>query len=100
MLKKGGTVRESKMAKLPVFANEQEAADWFAANDTADYMSSLEVVKEKIPVRRTRSAEKPIDLRLPADQFEAIKKIAKREGIPYESLIRSWLLERLHREAR
>lgn len=88
------------MPKLPKFTSERQAADWFATHDTADYMDDLEVVQERIAVRRTRFAEKPIDLRLRADQVDAIKKVAKRKGIPYDALIRSWLLEKLRHEAR
>ncbi len=88
------------MSKIPLFTSEQEAADWFATHDTADYMEDLEEIKEHIPVRRTRFPEKPVGLRLRADQLQAIKQVAKRKGIPYETLIRSWLLEKLHQEAR
>ena len=87
------------MPKLPKFAKEQEAADWFATHDTAEYMDALEQVKEKIPVRRSQLESKPIDLRLRGDQLRAIKQVAKRKGIPFQALIKSWLLEKLHQEA-
>jgi predicted DNA binding CopG/RHH family protein len=99
MQRRKGIAGESRMPKLPAFASEQEVADWFATHDTADYMDDLEEVKERIPVRRTRFAEKPIGLLLRADQLEAIKKVAKRKDIPFETLIRSWLLEKLRQEA-
>ena len=87
------------MPKIPKFSDEKKAADWFAAHDTADYMDDLENVREKIPIRRTRFAEKSVGLRLRTDQLEAIKKVAKRKGVPYETLIRSWLAEKLRQEA-
>ncbi|CAG0945996.1 hypothetical protein ANRL1_02698 [Anaerolineae bacterium] len=87
------------MPKLAKWVSERQAADWFATHDTADYMDALQVVQERIAVRRTRFAEKPIDLHLRADEVDAIKKVAKRKEISYDTLIRSWLLEKLRQEA-
>jgi predicted DNA binding CopG/RHH family protein len=72
-----------QVSKLPTFATEKEAAQWFASHNTAPYMDELEKVKEKIPVRRTRPMKKPVDLRLRTDQLDAIKRTAKRRGMPY-----------------
>lgn len=87
------------MPKLPVFASEEEAAEWFATHDTARYMDDLEEVAEKIPVRRTRRPKKPVGLRLRVDYLEAIKQAAERKGIPYQTLIQMWLVEKLRKEA-
>ncbi len=84
------------MAKLPAFATEMEAAEWFATHDTAPYMLDLEVVAEKIAVRRTRLAKRSVGLRLRADYLDAIKLTAERRGIPYQALLQAWLIERLH----
>jgi predicted DNA binding CopG/RHH family protein len=82
-----------------VFATDEEAADWFATHDTAPYMDDLEEVTEKIPVRRSRPPKKPVGLRLRADYLEAIKQAAERKGIPYQTLIQMWLVEKLRQEA-
>lgn len=84
--------------KLPKFANERQAADWFATHDTAEYMDDLERVNEKILVRRTKLANKQVDLHLREDQLKAIQRVAKRKKIPVQALIRSWLLEKLRQE--
>ena len=86
------------MQKLPTFTTEKEAADWFATHDTSPYMDDLEKVKEKIPVRRTRSKES-IGLRLRREHLDAIKRAAKRKGVSYQTLIERWLAERLRQES-
>jgi predicted DNA binding CopG/RHH family protein len=50
-------------------------------------------------LRNTQYEIRPMGLPLRADQLEAIKKVARRKGIPFEALIRSWLLEKLRQEA-
>jgi predicted DNA binding CopG/RHH family protein len=87
------------MPKIPNFATEQEAAEWFAAHDTAPYMDELEEVKEQIPVTRSRPTKRPVGLRIRSDYLEAVKQVAERKGIPYQTLIQMWLVEKLRQEA-
>jgi predicted DNA binding CopG/RHH family protein len=87
------------MPELPEFESEAEAAEWFAAHDTAPYMDDLEEVREDVRVSRTRPTKKPVGLRLRPDYLEAIKRVAERKGIPYQTLIQMWLVEKLRQEA-
>jgi predicted DNA binding CopG/RHH family protein len=87
------------MPELPTFANEQEAAQWFATHDTSAYMDDLEEVSEPIRVVRSRPRKKPVGLRLRSDYLESIKQVAERKGIPYQTLIQLWLVEKLQQEA-
>lgn len=87
------------MPKIPNFADEQKAADWFAAHDTSPYMEELEKVDEPIPVLRSRPTKKPVGLRIRSDYLEAVKQVAESKGIPYQTLIQMWLVEKLRQEA-
>lgn len=87
------------MRVVPTFAGEQEAAEWFASHDTAPYMEDLEEVQENIPVVRSRPTRKPVGLRIRSDYLEALKRVAERKGIPYQTLIQMWLVEKLRQEA-
>jgi len=40
-----------------------------------------------------------VGLRLRVDHLEAIKKVAEHKGIPYQTLIQMWLVEKLRQEA-
>jgi len=87
------------MPKLPPFTSEEKAAKWFATHDTAPYMDEMEEVREKIQVVRSRPVKKPVGLRLRSDYLKAIKQVAERKGIPYQTLIQMWLVEKLRQEA-
>jgi hypothetical protein len=56
------------------FKNDRQAAARFATHDTAPYMDDLKEVPEKIQVRRTRPARKPVGLHLRSDYLQAIKQ--------------------------
>lgn len=87
------------MSKIPKFKNDKQAADWFSKHSTASVMDKLERVDEEIPVRRTHPPKKPVGLRLRPDYLKAIKQTAERKGIPYQTLIQMWLVEKLHQES-
>lgn len=84
---------------MPPFADERQAAEWFATHDTEPYMDEMEEVQELIPIVRSRPAKKPIGLRIRSDYLEAVKRVAERKGIPYQTLIQMWLVEKLRQEA-
>jgi predicted DNA binding CopG/RHH family protein len=88
------------MTKIPSFKTDAEAAEWFETHDTAPYMDDLEQVQERIQVTRTRERppRKAVGLRLRVDYLEAIKQVAERKGIPYQTLIQMWLVEKLQQE--
>jgi len=87
------------MTKLPEFKTDEEAATWFDQHDTAPYMDDLEEVDETFKVVRTRFVTKPVDVRLRADYLAAIQELAERKGVPYQSLVQTWLVEKLTQEA-
>ena len=39
-----------------------------------------------------------VSLRLPAEMLDAVKAIAARRHLPYQTMIRSWIGERLEQE--
>jgi len=88
------------MSQIPSFNTDKEAAEWFDTHDTAPYMDDLEQVQEHIQVVRTRKRppRKAVGLRLRVDHLEAIKQVAERKGIPYQTLIQMWLVEKLRQE--
>ena len=87
------------MPELPKFASDAEAADWFASHDTAPNMDGLAEDRDGAAVVRTHPRKKPVGLRLRPDCLEAIKRVAERKGIPYQTLVQMWLVEGLQREA-
>lgn len=84
--------------ELPKFSSEKELADWIAKHDTSEYMDDLEAAAEEIPVRRTALVNETLGLLLNPTELDAIKRIAERKGVPYRTLIQTWLIEKLQQE--
>ena len=88
--------------KIPVFRSDREAADYWAKHDSASHAKDLPAVTVKAspPLRRrvAARAKKPVTLRLEAGQIATAKRTAERMSIPYQTLLRMWIAERLARE--
>jgi hypothetical protein len=88
--------------KIPVFRSDREAADYWAKHDSASYAKDLPAVALKAsPALRRRvaaRAKKPVTLRLEEGQITAAKQAAQRMSIPYQTLLRMWIAERLAKE--
>ena len=81
--------------QLPPGLSPAEEARWW--DEHRDYWDAVEAVDERVgpsQVRRT----KPVNLRLPVKMINALKSTAARRAVPYQTLIRIWLRERLDAE--
>jgi predicted DNA binding CopG/RHH family protein len=86
--------------QFPKFSSEKEFIDWIDTHDTSEYMDSLEVVTEEIKVQRTRREKQSVGVDLNPGDLDEIKRVAKTKGIPYQTLIKNWLIEKLRQEAK
>jgi predicted DNA binding CopG/RHH family protein len=80
---------------LPSTLSPAAEARWW--DEHRDYWDTGETPDERIDpplVRRT----KPVNLRLPVEMINRLKGEAARRELPYQTLIRVWLKERLDTE--
>ncbi len=80
--------------KIPKFANEQEERRFWEQNDSADYLDWSEA--ESVVMPNLKPTTKTISLRLPQHLLDSIKAAANARDVPYQSLIKVWLQEKLH----
>lgn len=90
------TARSGARPSLPSGLSPADEARWW--DEHRDYWDVAAAPDERVEptsVRRT----KPVNLRLPVDMLERLKHEAARRSLPYQTLIRMWLKERLDAEA-
>jgi len=85
-----------KVRKVPNFRTESAERKFWASHDSTDY---LDWSKAR-PVRMTklRPTLKTISLRLPAALIAELKVLANRRDVPYQSLLKTFLAERVRQE--
>jgi predicted DNA binding CopG/RHH family protein len=84
------------MKKIPKFSTEDAERKFWAREDSAEYLDWSKAKKMVFP--RLKPSVKTISLRLPELMLEEIKLLANKRDIPYQSLIKIFLAERLDKE--
>jgi predicted DNA binding CopG/RHH family protein len=84
-----------RLKPLPRFASEaEERAFWEApGNDSTAYFDSSKSVRAVFP--NLKATTTSISLRLPDALLTHIKAMANRLDVPYQSLMKLWLAEKL-----
>jgi predicted DNA binding CopG/RHH family protein len=82
--------------KLPEFKNEQDERNFWAKADSTEYLDWSSGKRKKLV--RLKPTLRTISLRLPASMIEDLKVLAHRRDVPYQSLLKVFLAERLERE--
>lgn len=85
----------SKQTKaLPKFVNEAQERAFWETNDSTEYVDWSKAKKVVLP--NLKPTTKTISLRLPQHLLDSIKAAANARDVPYQSLIKVWLQEKLH----
>ncbi len=82
--------------KIPVFKNEEEERFFWEQNDSSDYIDWSEA--EEIIFSKLKPSTRTITIRLPELMIEELKLIANKRDIPYQSLLKIFLAERIETE--
>ena len=84
----------SKQLKpVPKFADEAEERLFWETHDSTEYMDWSKARKMVLP--NLKPTTKTISLRLPQHLLDSIKAAANARDVPYQSLIKVWLQEKL-----
>ena len=87
-----------KLKKIPKFKNEDEEREFWAKADSVDYVEWEKSKRVTFP--KLKPSTKTISLRLPETMLEEIKALANKRDVPYQSLIKIILKERIDAEFR
>lgn len=86
----------SKLKKIPKFKNEDEEVEFWAIHDATEYVDFSKAKKALFP--NLKPSTKTISIRLPESLIEHMKQLANKRDVPYQSLLKMFLAERIERE--
>jgi predicted DNA binding CopG/RHH family protein len=78
----------------PKFTSEQDERLYWESHDSTEHLDWSKAQKVTMP--NLRPSTKTISLRLPQHLLDSIKVAANSRDVPYQSLIKVWLQEKLH----
>ena len=84
---------KKKPKEIPHFNNEDEERDFWAKADTTDYMDWKTAKRVGFP--SLKPSTETISLRLPKGLLYNIKKMANKNDMPYQSMMKFILFEKI-----
>ncbi len=81
---------------MPKFKNEDEEREFWAIHDSAEYVNWESA--EKVIFPKLKPATKTISLRMSESMLNELKLLANKSDIPYQSLIKMFLRERIDKD--
>lgn len=89
---------DKTLKKIPRFRSEAEERAFWATHDSTEYIDWSQARVARFPNLQLSTAT--ISLRLPQGMLDDLKTLANQRDVPYQSLLKVFLAERLHRERR
>lgn len=85
-----------KQKEIPKFRNEDEEREFWANNSVLDYFDSSKAAFARFP--NLKPTTQSISLRIPTFMINDLKVLANRKDVPYQSLIKIFLEEKIREE--
>ena len=88
----------SMKKQIPEFRSEEDERDFWAKHDSSQFVDWQAAQRRRFP--NLKPSLRTISLRLPVSMIEDLKVLANQRDVPYQSLLKVFLAERLERERR
>ncbi len=82
-----------KTKGIPIFRDEAQERRFWETHDSSAYVDWSKAERARFP--NLKPSTKSISLRLPLALLERIKCAANKRDMPYQSLIKAWLAEKV-----
>lgn len=82
--------------KIPKFKSEDEERDFWATADSSDYFDWSKAERAVFP--NLKPSTETISIRLPQSLLTELKVLANSKDVPYQSLMKIYLAERIEEE--
>ena len=86
-------MRPNTKRKVPKFRTEADERKFWESHDSGDYVDWSKAKGINFP--NLKPSTESISLRLPISLLEGLKIEANKRDVPYQSLLKTWLAEKL-----
>lgn len=84
--------------RIPKFENEDQEREFWSEHDSTEFIDWSQAETAVFP--KLKPTTRTISLRLPEYMLEQLRTIAHKRDVPYQSLIKIFLKERIDQELR
>ena len=83
---------------IPIFKNEDDERKFWATHDSTEFVDWSKAKRAVFP--NLKPSTKAISLRLPESILGGLKMLANKRDVPYQSLLKVFLAEKVESELR
>jgi predicted DNA binding CopG/RHH family protein len=91
-------VRKQAKRPIPSFSSEDQEREFWAKEDSSRHIDWSKAQDLTLP--NLRPSTRTISIRLPEPMIERLKVLANRRDVPYQSLLKLFVAERIEEELR
>ncbi len=84
------------MKKIPKFVSIAEEREFWSKSDSTEYLDWK--IAKSLVLPKLKPSTKKISLRLPESMIEELKLLANKRDVPYQSLLKIYLSEKISKE--
>ena len=88
--------KTNKLKNIPVFKNGEEESKFWSKNSVTDYFEFSS--KNNVAFPNLKYSTESISIRLPKSLLDDVKSIANKKDVPYQSLIKVYLSDKVSEE--
>ena len=89
-------MKKTNRKRIPKFKSEDEEREFWATHSSLDFFDTSSFKRVTLP--NLKPSVKTISIRLPEMMLEELKLLANKRDVPYQSLIKMFLAERIGKE--
>lgn len=83
---------------IPEFESEDQEREFWAAHESTDFLDWRHARQVELP--DLRPTTRTISIRLPESMIERLKVLANKRDVPYQSLLKMFVADRIEEELR
>jgi predicted DNA binding CopG/RHH family protein len=82
--------------QVPKFQSEAQERDFWSSHDSTAYIDWKKA--KRVTLSHLKPSVRSVSIRLPESMIEELKILANKRDVPYQSLLKLFLAERIHKE--
>ena len=90
--------QQKRLQHIPTFEDEEQEREFWAAHDATDFIDWSKA--QRLTLGQLKPTTRAISIRLPESLLEDLKLLANKRDVPYQSLLKIFLAERVAQEWR
>jgi predicted DNA binding CopG/RHH family protein len=90
--------KKNNLKQIPKFKDENEERAFWAKHDSADYIDWSDAPTNSV-LPNLNPSLRSVSIRLPENMIYRLKEMANRRDVPYQSLVKMILAEKIKEDA-